>query len=130
MSTDDYVQKIQAQPEVTDEQSQQAGTPVSGSIGDEHKNFAQTITNLIDAEKIDIGNPQTFLQQDVYQTLDQEWKDKTDLALVNISNQLQLIYNFYKDDSFTNDSPQLQTMIEQLWQMKQEIEKQHNVFIF
>lgn len=130
MSEDKFIKTMQEQTEVTDEQSQQTGTPVAGSIGDEHKNFAHTITEMIDNGTIDMANTQSFLKQDVYQGLDEQWKDKTDLALVNIANQLRLIYNFYKDDSFTNDSPQLQTMIEQLWQMKQSIEEHYDVFIF
>lgn len=130
MTDDTFIKTVQDQAGITDDASRQAGTPVAGQISDEHKNFAQTITSMIDQGTLDVADTQSFLKQEVYEGLDDEWKDKTDLALVNIANQVRLIYDFYKDDSFTNDSPQLQTMIEQLWQMKQSIEEHHDVFVF
>ena len=130
MNDDDFVQVMADAKDLTDDEQQKAGTPVAGSIGDDEKSFAEIVFGLVDSGEIDPHDPLTFVKQDVYEGLDEEWKDKTDLALVNLGNQLQLIYDFMIDPSFTNDSPQLHTMIEQLWQMKQKIEEHHDVFKF
>lgn len=130
MNEPEFLKKAAEQPELTEDEQRQAGKPVAGSIGDDHKDFAKTVTELIDSGQIDPANPQSFVKQEVYQQLDEEWQDKTDAALVNITHQVRLIYDFYKDPNFTNDSPQLHTMIEQLWQMKQKVEEHHDVFVF
>ena len=116
--------------ELTEKEQKNAGTPIKGKMDDKHSIFLKTVIKLIDDKKIDVDDPQTFLKSDVYEKLDEEWKDKTDLSLVNIAGQLRLIYEFYKSKETPDESPQLQTMVEQLWQMKQKIEEQHDVFKF
>ncbi len=130
MTDNDFLKKVENQEELSEEAQQHAGKPVAGTIGDDEKSFAETVTKMIDSGEISPVDPQTFLNHEIYDALDEEWKDTTDLALVNIGNQLQLIHDFMKDPGFTNDSPQLQTMVEQLWQMKQKIEEHHDVFKF
>ena len=130
MSDDDFIQKIQKQEQLTQEQEQSAGQPVQGALEEEHRTFLGTLFTLIDNGEIDVVDPQSFLNQDVYGKLGEEWKDKTDLALTNIAGQLKLINNFRNDENTPDESPQLQTMVEQLWQMKQRIEEQHDVFKF
>ena len=72
---------------------------------------------------------QSFLKQEIYENLDDEWKDKVDLSLANIANQIRLIAEAHKQAGSEN-AVQLQTMVEQLWQMKQQIEEQHDAFKF
>ncbi|PIR53419.1 hypothetical protein COU76_01220 [Candidatus Peregrinibacteria bacterium CG10_big_fil_rev_8_21_14_0_10_49_10] len=130
MSDDSFVQKIQKQEQLTQEQEQSANKAVEGKMEEEHKNFLTVLFGLIDKGEISVDDPQTMLKQDVYQKLDEEWVGKVDLALLNIVNQVRLIENFRKDKNTPDESPQLQTMVEQLWQMKQRIEDHYDVFVF
>ena len=130
MSDDDFVQKIQKQGQLTEEEERTAGKPVEGPMEEEYSRFLTTITALIDKGEIDVRNPESFLNQDIYNKLDEEWRDRTDLTLVNMADQLRLVVSFYKDTNTPNACPQLQTMVAQLWQMKQSIEKEHDVFKF
>lgn len=113
-----------------EEKQKQAGKAIAGDMDDEHADFLKTIIGMLDRKEIDASDPQTFLKHDVYDALSEEWRDKVDLALMNLAEQLRLIEGFYRSTHTPNASPQLQTMIEQLWQMKQRIEKEHDVFKF
>ncbi|MDP7477232.1 MAG: hypothetical protein QF442_02175, partial [Candidatus Peribacteraceae bacterium] len=64
----------------------------------------------------------------VYDSLDETWQDKADLTIVNVANQIRLIQEFMESNETPDESPQLQTMVEHLWQMKQTIEREHDVF--
>tara|TARA_Y100000310_G_scaffold326949_1_gene392591 strand:+ start:730 stop:1125 length:396 start_codon:yes stop_codon:yes gene_type:complete len=127
---DAFIQELQKHGQLTKEQEQSANAPVEGDIEEEHKNFLSLLFGMIDKGDINLEDTQSFLNQDVYSELDEEWQDKTDLTLANIANQLRLIENYRKDENTPDESPQLQTMVEQLWQMKQRIEEHHDVFVF
>jgi len=115
---------------LSEDDQKKAGAPVSGGIGDKYKEFLKTVIGLIDSGEINVLDPQSFLNKDVYDGLDEGWKEQTDLALVNITQQLRMIDEFYRSKKTPDESPQLETMIEQLWQTKQRIEETHDVFKF
>lgn len=106
------------------------GEATAAPMDDEHNRFLQTILALIDKGEIDVYKPETFLKKDVYDKLDETWRDKTDLALLNIANHLQNIYLFRVSKQTPDESPILASMIAELWQMKQRIEETHDVFKF
>lgn len=112
------------------ERQKKMGEAAAAPMDDNHNRFLQTILALIDTGEIDVYKPDTFLKHEIYDTLDQAWRDKTDLALVNIANLLQNIYLFRVSKQTPDESPILAAMIEELWQMKQRIEKTHDVFKF
>ncbi len=114
--------------DLSEAKQKKAGQAIAGDMDAEHENFLKTLISLLDKKEIDVSNPQSFLNTAVYDALPQEWKDKTDLALLNIVEQVRLIENFYRSEETPDSSPQLQTMIEHLWQMKQRIEDEHDVF--
>ncbi len=126
----DFTTLMGAHANLPEEQQKQAGQAIAGNMGDEHRNFLQTVIGMIDRKEIDSAQPQSLLNHDVYDALSEEWKEKVDLALINIADQLRLIEEFYRSTRTPNESPQLQTMIEQLWQMKQRIEEEKDVFKF
>ena len=95
-----------------------------------HNTFLETILTMVDSGEIDVYKPETFLKKDIYDKLDEMWRDKTDLALINIANQLQNIYLFRVSKQTPDESPMLASMIDELWQMKQRIEETHDVFKF
>jgi len=130
MADDYHAQMAAHQGKVSDDEHKKAGQPVSGSMSDEHKQFVETLMNLVETKKIDPLNAQTFLNQDVYDSIPEEWKDKTDMSLVNIAHQIRQIADFWKSNETPEESPQLETMVEHLWQMKQKIEEHYDVFKF
>lgn len=115
---------------LSEEEQKKAGTPIGGDMDDEHKNFCTTITKLFETGAIDITQPETFLNKDVYEKLTPELKEKTDLSLLNIATLLEHIYGFYKSKQTPDACPQLQNMIDQLWVMKERIEEHGDIFKF
>jgi len=118
------------QGKVSDKKHKKVGTALAGDMSKEHKEFVESVIKLIDNGEIDPMNSQTFLNQDVYEKLEEEWKDKTDLSLSNLAHQIRLIYEFWKSTETPDESPHLETMVEQLWQTKQRIEEHADVFKF
>ncbi len=115
---------------LSEKKQKQAGAPLQGTLSNEHKQFLETIKQLIASGEIDPYKPETFLKRDVYDSLSEEWQDKSDLALGNIATLLKQMYELYVRTDTPNESPQYRTMIEQLWEMKQRIEEHHDVFKF
>lgn len=95
-----------------------------------HDDFLQDLLALIRNGKIDPMDPESFVNKDVYDTMPLEWKAKVDLGLFNMANEIQRIWEFYESKDTPNASPELQNMIEHLWQMKQRIEEKYDAFKF
>ncbi|MDD3897234.1 MAG: hypothetical protein PHU04_05375 [Candidatus Peribacteraceae bacterium] len=129
---DDFLSTIaqQGKTPLSEKKQKQAGAPLQGALSNEHKQFLQTIKQLIASGEINVEEPKTFLKKDVYDGLSEEWKEKSDLALSNIAMLLKQMYELYVRTDTPNESPQYRTMIEQLWEMKQRIEEHHDVFKF
>ena len=119
--------KKHAKKSLTEEDQKKATAPVKGDVSEEHKNFLVTLEKLLDKGEIDPAEPKTFLKQDVYEDLSEEWKEKVDISLVNIANQIRLIQD---TRAVEGESIHLQTMVEQLWEMKQRIEEHYDAFKF
>ncbi len=126
----DFVETMAKPSNMSEAAQMQAGTPMTGGMGDEHKRFAATIASLLENGSISITNPETFLNKAVYDAQDQEWKTKTDLTMLNVATLLGHIYEFYRSKQTPDACPQLATMIEELWQMKMRIEVHADVFKF
>ena len=116
--------------DLTREEQRRAGAPVAGTMDEKHKAFLETVKRLIETGEIDPYKPKTFIKEDVYATLSEEWLEKVDLALINIAGLLKQIYEFYISKETVNESLQYVTMIEQLFAMKQRIEEHYDVFKF
>ncbi len=121
---------IAAHADFPEEAQKQAGKAAAGAMDAAHKDFLRKVLGLIADGSINPDEPSTFLNDEVYESLDPEWRKKTDLAVVNMSHLLRLIKGFHESKETPDESPQLQTMIEELWQMKERIEKHADVFIF
>lgn len=121
---------MQQNQNLPEREQKKAGQAIGGDMDEEHANFLQTLIGLLDRKEIVSSDPQSMLKREVYDKLPQEWKDKVDLALLNIAQQVRLIEEFYRSKETPNSSPHLQTMIEQLWQMKERMEEEHDVFKF
>lgn len=126
----DFVQTVAAAQDLTHDDQKKAGTPVAGAISKDHRDFLKTLTKLLEDGEIDPYEPRSLLKMDVYESLDEEWQEKADLTLVNCAHQLRLIADFLASPETPAESLQLQTMVDQLWQTKQQIEEHHDVFKF
>ncbi len=126
----DFTQSIQKYKNLPEEDQKKAGKAIAGKMDPKHEEFLKVLLKLLQEKQIDTTNPESFIKQDVYDTMPQEWKGKTDQALFNIANQIRLIEEFYVSKETPNESPQLQSMIDDLWQMKQRIEDTYDVFKF
>jgi hypothetical protein len=126
----DFLQTIGQQHPLSEEQQKKIGQSVGAKMGEEYEMFMKKILRMLDGGEIDVSKPQSFLKMDVYNRLDEQWKSKVDLALVNIANLLGHIVSFRLSKKTPDESPELQSMIEYLWQMKQRVEETHDVFKF
>ncbi len=115
---------------MSEDAQKKAGQSIAGDMDPKYKKFLDDIVSLIDRKEISLADPRSFLKVDVYDALDEKWRDKTDLALLNVFDQLKLVVDFYKSRATPDSSPQLETMVEELWHMKQMIETHHDVFKF
>jgi hypothetical protein len=110
------------------EDQKKAGEAIAGTMGSKHEEFLKHLIGLLDRKEIDTTNPRSFVKTEAYEKLNEEWKGKVDLALVNIVDEVRRIEDFFRSKETPNSSPHLQTMIEHLWQMKQRIEEHHDVY--
>ena len=122
--------KLHAHKDLSESAQKKAGKAIAGDMSAEYENFLKTLIGMLDRKEIVASDPQSFLKHEVYDKLPQSEKDKADLALINISQQIERIENFYRSKETPNASPHLETMIEHLWQMKERVEKEHDVFKF
>lgn len=126
----DFLKTIGQQQPLSEAVQKKAGQSQGAKMGEEHETFMKEILRMLDSKEIDVAKPQSFLKMEIYNRLDEQWKGKVDLALVNIANLLGHIVEFRLSKKTPDESPELQSMIEYLWQMKQRIEDTHDVFKF
>ena len=127
----DFIQSISAHKDLSVEAQKKAGQAIPGAMGDEHESFVTLILGMLDRKEIDVDKPDTFLKAENYAKLSEEAKAKVDVAKLNIADQLRHVVGFRLSKQTPDAAPQLQTMIEYLWQMKERVEKQYgDVFKF
>lgn len=126
----DFAQAMAGATDLTQEDQKKAGAPIAGSVKDEHRDFLKTLQKLLESGEIDPYEPKSLLKMEVYEEIPEQWQEKADLALVNLAHQLRMIAEFLASPETPAESPQLQTMVEHLWQAKQAIEEHYDVFKF
>ncbi|MEI8230092.1 MAG: hypothetical protein WCG83_03050 [Candidatus Peregrinibacteria bacterium] len=115
---------------LTDEQQKKIGQSVPQKMDDKHEAFMKEILRLIEKKEIELGKPHTFVNEAVFATLSESEQDQVDVALFNIVNLLTRIVEFRVSKHTPDESIELQSMIEHLWQMKERIEVKHDVLKF
>ncbi len=109
----------------------QAGQAIHGKMAHRHYDFLKAISALLKAGTIDVHAPTSFLNHAIYDKLDEASRGKVDQANVNIAEALRHIADFYHSTQTPDESPHLETMIEQLFLMKSRVEDEYgDVFIF
>lgn len=115
---------------LSDDEQRKVGKAIAGDMSEAHKRFAENVAKLLESNAIDVDKPESLLHFPIYETLGPEWKRKTDLLLPNLAILLKHILAFYRSKETPDACPQLATMIEQLWEMKERIETHADVFKF
>jgi len=119
----DIVQLAEQHAGLPEEIQIKAGQALTGDMAAGHEQFMIQLIKMVDDGVLNLLNPTSFLQK-AYQSLDEVQRGKVDLQLINLMDQTRHIYDFYKSVKTPNASPQLQTMVEQLWQMKSKLEEE------
>jgi hypothetical protein len=123
----DFHSSITKHTDVNPDVVARMNAPVTGAMDEEHTKFLARIIKLLDEKKIDVSVPTSFLNADVYAQLGEAEQRQIDVALPNIADQVRLIEGFFRDTKTPNACPQLQTMIEHLWQMTRRLEERYDV---
>lgn len=115
---------------VSEEEQKRMGQAQGGDMDEQHKEFVKLLAQLIADGTIDPTLTETFVKKEVYHSLSPDMKVKVDLSIPNIATLLTHIVEFYVSKQTPDACPQLANMIEQLWVMKERIEKDVDVFVF
>ncbi|MBT3835064.1 hypothetical protein HOF56_02330 [Candidatus Peribacteria bacterium] len=128
---DDFAKAIKKHSgqDPSEEKQEQLGKPQAVQLTDEYENFLKTVISLIDDGKIDTKKPSSFINDDIYDSLDDELRAKTDQAIPNIASLLDRIMDFHAREE-DDESVEMKGLIDMLWQSKQRIEEHADVFIF
>lgn len=102
-----------------------AGRATGTDMEERHKEFLAKLIAMVDKGDIMIGDPQSLVHQKVYDALPEESRGIVDFALLNLVDQVRRIEDYFRNTATPNASPELQTMIEYLWQMKSRLEEKH-----
>ncbi len=119
----DLLTSIEQHANLPEEEQKHAGQAIAGAMRKEHEEFMLKLVQLADAGEINLIHPESFLTH-LYTELGDAEKRKVDQALPNIVDQARHIVDFYRSTQTPNSSPQLETMVEHLWQMKERVEKE------
>ena len=119
----DFISSIEAHADLPIQEQKQAGQVTGTDMDAKHKAYLATLIAKLDRKEVDVTNPDTFLDQTVYATLDMPARAKVDAALPNVTDQTRRIENFFRSNKTPNASPELQTMIDHLWLMKSRVEE-------
>jgi len=126
----DFLQSIKDHSDTPDDAHGSLGKARTGGMNDAHTEFAKKLSALMRKGTIDPMNSETFLNPEIYATLDPTLKIKVDTMLPNIATLLSHIVGFFDSKETPNSSPELASLIENLWEMKERIEKDADVFVF
>ncbi len=106
------------------------GKPVDDGMSPKHRQWVEEMIRMSDAGEIDVLDPDTLVNRDVYEKMTQEDRGKVDLSLSTMANQLRHIEDFYRSDKTPNACTQLQIMIDHFWAMRDRLEEHGDVFKF
>lgn len=126
----DFLQSIDDHKDLSEAAQKKVGKAIAGDMSQKHTDFAKKLSELIRSKKIDPMNTDTFLNMDVYKGLNAEMKLAVDKMLPNLATLLSHIVGFYDSKETPNASPELQSLIENLWQMIERVESEADVFVF
>ncbi|MDB4978784.1 MAG: hypothetical protein JWM56_970 [Candidatus Peribacteria bacterium] len=131
LSMTDITSLAEAHKDLPEDDQKKAGQAIAGTMNAEHEQFMIELVKLVDTKQINLIDLDSFLNHEAFDLLKEGDRDKIGLSLRNIADQVTRIYEFYTSTETPNSSPQLETMVEYVWQMKSRVEARYgNVFKF
>lgn len=121
----DFAAAIAEHKNISEEAQKKAGQATGSDMDAKHKQFLADLIGMLDRKEINSSAPASFLKEENYVKLDEEAKNSVDYALLNLSDELRHIEWYFRSKTTPNASPQLQTMIEHLWNMKSRLEEKY-----
>jgi len=111
--------------DLPEEAQKKAGQAKAGAMGETHTDFVRTISRMITEGEINVYEINTLYNPGAYDALKPEEREQVDFQMVNIATLLRHIADFYLSKQTPDSSPQLEQMIEELWQMKERLEQKY-----
>ncbi|MEK7218478.1 MAG: hypothetical protein AAB728_03360 [Patescibacteria group bacterium] len=111
--------------DLPEDKQKKAGQAKAGTMGDEHTEFVKTVSRMITEGEINVFEIGTLYNPGAYEKLKPEEKEQVDFQMVNIATLLRHVADFYLSKKTPDASPQLEQMIEELWQMKARLEEKY-----
>lgn len=104
---------------------QQLNKPLHDETGfnEGHEDFLKMLIGKLESREIDPHNIQTLYNKAVYDKLDDEEKEETDLTAVNIMGIIRQIEPLWKMEQ--KPTFQIQNLVETVFQMKSKFEEKH-----
>lgn len=87
-----------------------------------HKDFLKELIALIDSKAINPRDHESFVYQEKLKGLSEQNQSRVTIVALNMASLVQHIEWYFRSTTTPNASPQLQNMIDQLWQMKDRVE--------
>ena len=111
---------------ITDSDTQQRlNQPLQKDDGmhSKHDEFLKLLISKLESSELDPLNIQTIYNPDVYNNLNEEEKEKTNLVAVNIMSIIRQIESLWKIEQ--KSSFQIQNLVDTVFQMKAKFEEKH-----
>lgn len=121
----DFAAAIAQHQDLPEEAQKKAGRATGTDMDEEHKKFLAELIGLLDRKEIDPFTPATLLKQENYGKLSEADRGQVDFALFNLADQVRVVEEYFRSKATPNASPELQTMIEHLWDMVRRLEEKH-----
>jgi hypothetical protein len=119
----DFLTTIASHQDLPEDMQKKMGKPIGDDMSQKHKDYLARLIGMLDRKEVIVTDPNSFLVKDVYDKLSDANRVHADLALPNIVDQVRCIEEFFRSKETPNAAPQLQTMIEHLWQMEARVEE-------
>lgn len=120
-----FIRTIGVHKDLSEAAQIRAGQASGNNMDEKHKKFLADLIGMIDRKEIDVTVPESLVNRSVYDALPELSRGVVDFALLNLADQIRRIEGYFRNTKTPNASPELQTMIEYLWQMKSRLEEKH-----
>ena len=121
----DFHAAIAQHKNLSEAAQKKAGQATGTTMDEKHVKFLAELIGMLDRKEMNASAPSSLLKEQNYRTLPQESKDAVDYSLLNLADQLRRIEDYFRSTQTPNASPQLQTMIEHFWDMKNRLEEKY-----
>lgn len=105
-----------------DQTQKELNAPLKYEGSSQNKDFLEKLVNLMNEGKIEVYKPDTLMNHEVYDKLDQSAKGKADYEAMNLLHVIREIKGLY--DAGYKDTYQIDNLVEKLRITKERLEMQ------